>query len=289
MWRYLAAFDRVERQVIYVVMFAACAIPLLFYLHLPLTPWRETKAAFDLTDSCPKNKVVMICSNWTGGSQGENWPQYQAVVSHCMLKGIKLVVYSLDADPTAQTFSEKIDEIEAKYNRAYGRDWVNLGLARGAPVMMGTVGRDLKKAFPTDMRGYATNDTVKLPILAHVNSVKDVQVHWNIEYTPTNDWFVWLDPTGKTPIVFASAGIVTGSWYPFLSSGQMKGMIAGIRGAAEYEDLVKAKYGALYQDHDLKGNRMLVPLAFGHLVIIVFIALGNLGMIAKRRMRRDGA
>ena len=245
MWRFLAVFDKVERQVIYAVLFAACGIPLLFDVRLPLRPWKETKAAFDLVDSCPPGKVVMICSNWNGGSQGENWPQYQAVVSHCMLKGIKLVVYSSDADPTAQTFSENINEIEAKkYGRTYGKDWVNLGLARGAPVMMGTIGRDLKKAFPVDMKGYATNDTVKLPILAHVNSVKEVQVHWNIEYTPTNDWFVWLDPTGRTPIVFASAGIVTGSWYPFLSSGQMKGMMAGIRGAAEYEDLVKENTAA---------------------------------------------
>ena len=32
---------------------------------------------------------------------------------------------------------------------------------------------------------------------------------------------------------------------------------------------------------------MLVPLAFGHLIIIIFILLGNLGMIAKRRMARQ--
>jgi hypothetical protein len=34
---------------------------------------------------------------------------------------------------------------------------------------------------------------------------------------------------------------------------------------------------------------MLVPLAFGHLVIIIFIVLGNIGMIAKRRAMRNGS
>ena len=285
-WRWFAVFDKVERRVIYAILFVACFVPFLFNVRLPLKAWKETKACFDLVDTCPPNKVVIICSNWTGGSQGENWPQYQAVVSHCMMKGVKLVVFSLDGDPTAPAFAEKVNEIEAtKYGRVYGKDWVHLGLQRGAPLMMGTIGRNLKSAFPTDYKGYATNDTTKLPILAGINSCKDYQILFCIEYQSGNDWMVWLDPTGSTPVAFASAGIVTGSWYPFLASGQMKGMIAGIRGAAEYENLVKTKYRDRYDDHDLRGNRILVPLAFGHLVIILFIILGNVGMIAKKRMR----
>lgn len=288
MWELLAKLDQVERRVIYAALLGVCAVPFFIGMRLPLTPWKETRTVFDITDACPRNKVVAICSNWTGGSQGENWPQYEAIVSHCMVKGIKFIVFSLDSDPTAPQFAETVNVQEAKkYDRHYGVDWVNLGLARGAPLTMGSIGRNLKGVFTRDQHGYATNNTVKLPILQGINTTHDFQIIWCVDYQPDNNWMVWLDPTGRTPVSFASAGIVTTSWYPFISSGQMKGMMAGLRGAAEYEDLIKAKYGSRYKDAGARGNGLLVPLAFGHLVILVFILVGNLGTIAKRRLARN--
>jgi hypothetical protein len=231
---------------------------------------------------------VAICSNWDPGSQGENWPQFEAVVSHCMMKGIKLVVFSLDSNPVAPQMAQTILEKQEKYyGRTYGIDYVNLGLARGAPLMMGTIGRNIKAAYPKDMKGTATNDFARLPIMRQVNTCKDFRIIYLIEYQATNDWMVWLDPTGSTPIVYASAGIVSGNWFPYIQSGQIKGMMAGIRGAAEYEQLTTEKYGKQYLHSDeLRGGKMIVPLAFGYLIIILFIIIGNIGTIAVKRLQR---
>ncbi|MCA1947400.1 MAG: hypothetical protein LDL55_04690 [Armatimonadetes bacterium] len=288
MWRRLAVLDRVPRQTIYLLMFLACGLPFFFDVRLPLYVWPETRAVFEVTDSTPPNKVVLICSNWVQGSQGENWPQYEALVSHLMMRGIKFVVVAVDSDPLAPQFSERVNERQAaKYGRKYGVDWVNLGMVRGAPLIMASIGRNIKSVFPRDYRGYSTNDAEKLPILRNVTGAADFQILWAIEYQPSLDWMVWLDPAGRVPVAFGSAGIVTTSWYPYISSGQMKGMMAGIRGAAEYETLVRNKYGKRYDEEGLRGGRLLVPLAFGHLVIISFILLGNLGMIAKRRAAKE--
>lgn len=290
MWRILAKLDKIPRRVIYTILFIAAGLPFIVDMRLPLYVWKETRSGFDITDACPTKKAVVICSNWTAGSQGENWPEYESVVSHCMMKGIKLIVFSLDGDVTAPQFAEKVNENQAaKYGRRYGVDWVNLGMARGAPLTMGSIGRNLKEAFPRDMRGYATNDPTKLPILANINSCKDFQILWCVEYEPNRDWLVWMDPTGSTPIIFASAGIVTTTWYPYISSGQMKGMLAGIRGSAEYESLLEAKYGDRYKKEGLRGGRLLVPLAFGYLTIIVFIVIGNLGTIAVRKLQKEAS
>lgn len=290
MWKYLAKLDKVDRKIIYLALFIAAGLPFFVSIRIPVKPWKETEAAFNLVDSCPENKVVAICSTWTAGSQGENWGQYEAIVAHCMMKKIKLVVFSLDGDAIAPQMAEAVNETQAKkYGRQYGVDWVNLGRAVGAPLTMASIGRNLKSVFPRDLRGYATNDPSKLPILKGINGCKDFQILWAIEYQPNVDWMVWLDPSGTTPVAFASAGIVTTSWYPYLSSGQMKGMVAGIRGAAEYEQLLRDKYKDRYLDSDPtpRGGRLLVPLAFGHLVIIAFIIIGNIGTIAVRKLKRS--
>lgn len=283
----LARLDKVSRRTIYLILFFAAALPFIVTIRLPLFVWKETRAAFEATDKTGPNQVVAINSNWIAGSQGENWPQYEAVVSHCMLKGIPFIVFALDADPVAPQMAEVINERQAKfYGRTYGKDWVNLGLTRGAPLTMAAIGRSVKGVFQRDFRGHSTSDAEKLPLMQRVRSVRDFSCLWVVDYQPNLDWVVFLDPRRETPIVFGCAGIVTTGYYPYISSGQLRGMLAGVRGGAEYESLLTEKYGKSYVTDGLRGNKLLVPLAFGHLIIILFIVAGNVGMAATRKLKR---
>ena len=189
------------------------------------------------------------------------------------------------ADPLAPEMSEFINERQAAlYGRRYGVDWVQLGLAKGGPPTMAQIGRSIKSVYAIDFHGNSTRDYEKLPLMRDVNSCSDFHLFMSIKYQPVTDWLLWLDPTGKTPIAFGCAGIATTGYYPYLASGQMKGMLAGVRGAAEYEKLVQDKYKDQYRMADLRGNKLLVPLAFGHLVVIMLITLGNLGAKARAKV-----
>lgn len=285
MLRLLATLDSVPRRTLYLVLFVAAGIPFLIPIRLPTYVWKETRQAFDTTMRTPKGKVVAICSNWVAGSQGENWPQYEAIVAQCMLNHTPFIVFAIDADPMAPQFAETIDERQARrYGCKYGRDWVNLGLTRGAPLTMGEIGRNVKAVFQTDFRHTSTHDYEKLPLMRNVNSVRDFGCFWAVDYQPSLDWVVFLDPSARLPIVFASAGIASTSFYPYVSSGQLKGLMVGTRGAAEYEELLRETYGKRFDDSGLRGQMLLVPLAFGHLVIIFFIVAGNVGLFARRKL-----
>ncbi len=286
MLTFFARLDSISRRTIYLVLFAATALPFLITIRLPVYVWKETRAAFNTTLQIPKGKVVAICSNWVAGSQGENWPQYEAIVAQCMLNHTPFIVFAVDADPMAPQMAETIDEREARrYGCVYGRDWVNLGLTRGAPLTMGAIGRNVKNVFQSDFRQTSTQDYAKLPLMRRVRDVRDFGCFWAVDYQPSLDWVVFLDPAGRLPIMFACAGIVSTSFYPYVSSGQLKGLMVGTRGAAEYEELLREQYGKRFDDTDLRGQKLVVPLAFGHLVIIALILAGNLGMVARRRMR----
>jgi hypothetical protein len=289
MLRFLARFDKVERRTIYLVLFFAAALPFLVPIRLPLYVWKETRMAYEVTRATKPGQVVAICSNWVAGSQGENWPQYEAVVAHLMLRDIPFIVFSLDSDPLAPQFAEAINERQAaRYGRVYGRDWVNLGLTRGAALTMAAIGRSVPTVFQRDFRGTPTNDFERLPLMRDVRSVRDFSVLWVVDYQPNLDWVVFLDPTGRVPIVFASAGIVSTGYFPYVASGQLDGLLAGTRGGAEYEEILRREYGEAFKDEDLRGAKLIVPLAFGHLIIILFIVAGNVGMLAKRRLAKEG-
>jgi hypothetical protein len=284
----LGRLANISRRTLYAILFVACALPFLVTVRLPLYVWQETRYIYDRIEACPPDRVVAISSEWIAGSQGENWPQYEAIVSHCMMKGVKLVVFSHEADPLAPQFAETINQRQAElYGRKYGEDWVNLGLSRGGALVMGQIGRNLKGVYPQDFYGNSTTDYEALPILQDVHAARDFHLFMSITYQPSTDWLIWLDPTGRTPIAFGSAGIVTTGYYPYIASGQLRGMLAGVRGAAEYEELARLQYGDRYHMEMLRGQKLLVPLAFGHLVIIGFVVLGNIGMFALRRRRAE--
>lgn len=347
MLKLLARLDQLPRQTIYIGLFIVAALPFIFPIRLPLFVWKESRAAWEIVDSCPEDKVIALNSQWVGGSQGENWPQYEAVVSHMMAKGIRFIVFSLDSDPLAPQMAEAINVRQARlYGREYGVDWVNLGLARGAPLTMASIGRSVKSVFQNDFYGTSTSDYNALPLMRQVETVRDLHALVTIDYQPSLDWFVFLDPTGQIPVIFGSAGIVTTSWYPYLATGQMDGMLAGVRGAAEYETLTREDLGDAYiesavlmtrpavmrdeevdgqvrrvvvdpgqsvviskngrpvagvdpaefgpgwrrESFELRGRKLLVPLAFGYLIIIMLIVMGNVGMLAARKVRkREGS
>lgn len=62
--------------------------------------------------------------------------------------------------------------------------------------------------------------------------------------------------------------------YPFLQSKQLTGLLGGLKGAAEYEALVKKKGSAI------SGMR---PQSVVHVIIILFVIFGNgIYFISKR-------
>ena len=65
--------------------------------------------------------------------------------------------------------------------------------------------------------------------------------------------------------------------YNPLDAGQIKGMLTGMKGAAEYEPLLDAKDFA---------TRAAGSLSTSHLLIIVLIIIGNIGYISSRRRRQ---
>jgi len=66
------------------------------------------------------------------------------------------------------------------------------------------------------------------------------------------------------------------SFFPFLNSGQMVGMVAGLKGAAEYEKLIEIPGRAA---------RGMDAQSIAHLVMIGFIVLGNIAYFMGRRRK----
>ena len=73
----------------------------------------------------------------------------------------------------------------------------------------------------------------------------------------------------------AVTAVMATSFYPFLASGQITGLLGGLKGAAEYEILIQ-KPGMVQRGMDAQ--------SVSHLVIILLVILGNAGYFLRRRI-----
>ena len=64
---------------------------------------------------------------------------------------------------------------------------------------------------------------------------------------------------------------------PYVASGQLDALVAGLRGAAEYEKLIDRKGG---------GNRGMLAQSTAHLYVVVLIIIGNVAYFRSRRKGR---
>ena len=101
-----------------------------------------------------------------------------------------------------------------------------------------------------------------------------------IEITPSasaEGWLGMFEKNNSPPFLFAPTAVMAPTYYPYLDTGQMAGMLTGIKGAGDYEGLLGT--------HSF-GSRAAGALSLVYALIIVLILLGNIGYYATRAASR---
>ncbi|MGB2697598.1 MAG: hypothetical protein WBD28_07045, partial [Candidatus Zixiibacteriota bacterium] len=93
----------------------------------------------------------------------------------------------------------------------------------------------------------------------------------------TKEWILQVVTRFHIPLVSGCTAVVAPEFYPYLQSGQLKGLLGGMKGAAEYEKLV-GKIGL--------GRRGMDSQSVSHIVVFLFILIGNIAYFATRKGKK---
>lgn len=277
-WNFLQSIDR---RFIYLLLLGSVGAALLTKVTLPVIPSNQTRGAFDAVEHISPEKFALIGGEWSASTRGENEPQTRAIMHHLMRRHIKFAVYGFD--PQGPENSEKvIKELAPRYGYKYGVDWVNWGYRPYGAIKatLKAMVHDMAGSVKHDMYNNALTDYAKLPIMKELQGMD--QVGLIIEITPADtyeSWVAFVQGYGKTgvPMVFACTSVMAPEAYQYLDSGQMVGMLTGLKGALEYEGMVHEPGRA---------TKQALALSVSHVVVLVLIVLGNLGYIAQQKARR---
>ena len=267
----------IDRRWIYVMLVIAVAIPFVWEqathrnMDLPIYTFKDTMGIYNAVEEAPKDKIVLISADWGFGSLGENGPQTLTVIQHLMKRGVRLMVWSPDPAIAGYIRTNAVLSYAKKYHRVEGVDFVDLGF-KAIPNRMlfaQAVMDDIPGYFKKDVRG---EDLATLPVMKGIHDFSDVWMVYTVGADPTYDgWVGIVEPKYHMKVGFGSTGVMVPQSYPYLESGQLVGMLSGMRGGTEYEKLMNAPGDALYG---------ITRQSMAHLLVILFIILGNIGFYA---------
>lgn len=276
---WLAKLHRLNQRWLYLATIALLIVP--FCVALPVPPGgtsEATQGLYDAVEACPDDKVVLVASNWDMGARAECQAQLACVVRHLCRKRVRFVVTCLQT-PFAPDFATKVIEpIASEFGYVYGRDWVNTGYIQsqgGLGVVIDGLCRDFHKMRPVDVHGTPASE---LPVLRRLRTIDDVHMVYVVAYGPAPEWISFVKGQHGTPVGFGCMSIMAPNYYTYVESGQLCGMLIGNRGSSEYEALIGSPG---------LGTRLIMVASFGNAIIVAVAALGNLGMWAAARKRKQ--
>ena len=254
-------------------MALAIAIPTIHPIGLPIDVTEPVQRVYDFVSSLPDGSVVVIGFDYEPGDEIDLNPIAQAIMHQLASKKIKIV--AIGSFPAGPTFADECMAILEEYGYEYGVDYVNLGYYAGGEPTLAAFAQNPAAVFPKDWRG---NSITSLPIMQEVSTMKDFAMAMTLNDGPTggtgtHEWVRQAVMAYGTPLIMGVTGVLAASNETYVQSGQCKGILAGLRAAAEYEKLT-GKKGT--------GTVGMDAQSIAHILIVAFVVLGNIGMLVSK-------
>ena len=267
-------FTSLDRRWIFVFVAISVVIPVLLKLTTDVHVSPSVRSVYEYIEAIPEGGTVLIACDFDPASEAELAPMTKALFRHCFDNRLKVISFTLW--PNGAALIEKtFNELEKEYQGIeQGADYVNLGYQVGGYLVILAAGQDMYTAFPTDYRG---NTTQNMAVMEGIRTLTDLDYILDLAAGSTVDWWVAFGVARYGFTMGAGCTAVSATqYYPYLNTGQLNGLLGGMKGAAEYEQLIEHK------DRGLAG---MVAQSSVHALIIVLVILSNVFYFMSKRQR----
>jgi len=282
---------KLDRRWVFLLLVVVCVAAFYVPFQVPILTEPESEAIYEFIDSLPPGDIVFVAIDYDPNSLAELHPMTYAIVEHCWRKELKVIFTALSqngpgmADQAIRDLTDSL-ALDRTFNGVEfkGREIVNgidycfLGYKPYYALVILGMGQNFRLPFPTDYYGSPLDS---IPMMQGVINYDQVACVVSLSGgTIADAWVSYGQGRFGFPLFFGLTGVMTAQYYPFYGSGQVSGLMGGLLGAAQYEELA---------DNPGRAKDGMKVQLMAHIVIIFFIIMGNLGYFAaRRRLRKEG-
>jgi hypothetical protein len=266
---------KTDRRWIFLAIAVAVVVPFFLPLNLPVIVTEPTQDLYDAVNAiAPNDKPLLLAIDYAPATLPELDPMAIAILRHCFEKNIRVIVMTLN--PAGYGLAERaMLQVAEQYHKTYGEDYVFLGFQPGIAAVILGMGVSIRNVFPDDAYGTPLKD---LPMMEGIRNYDDVPLLVTLAgWSAAEAWIYYAYQPYHQQVGAGVTAVMATDFYPYWNTGQLVGMLGGMRGAAEYEVLVHQE-GA--------GVRGMDSQSIIHILIIVLIVAGNLAYFMSGRKKR---
>jgi len=296
MKNYIIKLGNLDRRIIFLLIGLSVLIPLLNpnLIDLPLGQDKNTKIVYDSINELEKDDKVLISFAYGASTKPEVHPMAIALLNHLFSKGVKVYIVSLwpESPIMAQQAISTVKNSKL-FDIEDGVDYAMFDYKVGGFVVIKGIADNFRDLYQQDYNGKSIDS---LNIMDGVYSVKDFDFVFDFSAgVPGNaEWVQYACDPKKVPLSSGCTSIMVTDAIPYVESGQLRGILAGMPGAAEYEKMVY-DYITVEQQNNNPNINTEVTITKGkayarmsaqsvaHLLMVLFIVIGNVAYYYSRK------
>jgi hypothetical protein len=279
--KFLASLTKIPRRIIFLTIAIAIAVPLIVPIGIPVNVMPQSRRLFEAVDDLTSDsKPVLISCDFDPQSLPELYPMLLAVMRQCWSRDVKVILMALWPQGTGMV-EMGLEELSDEFTKEYGVDYAFLGYKFGVAAVLLGMGENISGVFPVDYYGTPLDS---LELMKSVRNYNDISL---IVTLSTGDpgwrqWLLYAQSRYGARLGVGVTAVSAADVYPYVETGQVAGLLAGMKGASEYETLVQQKG---YATGIFRASQGMDAQSLGHLLIMIFIILGNVGYFYSRRKK----
>ena len=293
--KYISILGSLDRRIIFLLIGLSVLIPLIKpnWLSLPIKIDQNTEIVFDTVSNLKEGDKVLLSFAYGASTKPEIHPMAVALLKHLFSKGVYVYIVSLWPEGPIMANQALSDALNSRLFADSVPEYVQFDYKVGGFVVIKGIADNFREIYKQDING---NSIDEINIMNGINSVEDFDLVFDFSAgVPGNaEWVQYAcDPKG-VPLSSGCTSIMVTDAIPYIESGQLKGILAGMPGAAEYEKLVydyivsEQNSNNKYIVSDVmvergKAHSRMSAQSVAHLLMVLFIIIGNLAYYFNRR------
>ncbi len=259
---------KIDRRWLFLLLTFSIIIPILKPIGIKSKSVSDSvKNTYEFINNLPEGSVIMLSLDYDPSTAPELHPQAAAILKHAFKKNIKVIILTFVAG-SGGLIDELARTIPPQFSKEYGKDFVIL------PYMPNVVAALTQMA--SDIFAFYNKDINDMPLknyemMKNIKNYRDIAGIICITGTAILDyWVAYVGDKFGVPVLGGVTAISQVGYGPYLQKGQLKGLIGGMKGAAEYEKLI---------DELWKGTSGIDALNLAHMLVIIFIIFSNIVLL----------
>jgi hypothetical protein len=264
----------IDRRIIFLVVALAIIVPLIVPIGFPIQVSPSVENLYNAIESIPPGSRVLMSFDYGASTYPEIYPMSLALLRHCFRRDLRPIIIGLW--PEGIPFAERALAVTVEEeSKVYGEDYANLGFKAGGIVVMQALGRSFEEAFPVDAYGTPVGE---IPVMQGVRNYDNIAMVIDLSAGDPGipAWIMIAQGRFGKVVGGGCTAVSAPQFFPYLQAGQLVGLMGGMKGAAEYETLIKRR--------DL-GSAGMDAQSIAHAVIVLFIVIGNVTFFLGRSLR----